>query len=105
MKYIERKIYIENIINILFEVIAEYLQYDDYYIFYEMFASKNNDYFIRKCLYCKKTPICPVNIVLNTNNNDLNKKLWLDGGYTQIPSVEDNILELANSDLTKAILK
>ena len=46
-----------------------------------------------------------VNRTLNTNNNDLNKKLWLDGGYTQIPSVEDNILELANSDLTKAILK
>ena len=46
-----------------------------------------------------------INRTLNTNNNDLNKKLWLDGGYTQIPSVEDNILELANSDLTKAILK
>jgi len=46
-----------------------------------------------------------VNRTLNTNNNDLNKKLWLDGGYTQIPSVEDNILELANSDLTKVILK
>lgn len=46
-----------------------------------------------------------INRTLNTNNNDLNKKLWLDGGYTQIPSIEDNILELANSDFSKAILK
>ncbi len=46
-----------------------------------------------------------INRTLKTNNNDLNKKLWLDGGYTQIPSIEDNILELANSDFSKAILK
>ena len=46
-----------------------------------------------------------INRTLNTNNNDLNKKLWSDGGYTQIPSIEDNILELANSDFSKAILK
>lgn len=71
MVYIQRKIYIENIFTILFETITKYLQYDDYYIFYQMFAPKNIDYFIRKCLYCKKEPICPVNIVLNMKNNEI----------------------------------
>jgi hypothetical protein len=66
--YIQRKLYVENIFNILFDVIAKYLQYDDYYIFYQMFASKITNYLIRTCLYCKKEPICPVNIVLNSKN-------------------------------------
>ena len=70
MKAHERKLYIENIFTILFDSISIFLKYDDYYIFYHMFASKDNDYFIRKCLYCNKVPICPVNIRINLKDKE-----------------------------------
>jgi hypothetical protein len=53
---------IENILYIQFENISKYMKYDDYYIFYQLYAPKNINKLIRKCIYCNKVPICPINI-------------------------------------------
>ena len=45
-----------------------------------------------------------VNRTLKTENEDANKKLWLDAGYENIPTIEENIKELSESSLTKGIL-
>lgn len=45
-----------------------------------------------------------VNRSLKTNNQDENIKLWKDAGYSSVPSIEENIKELSESDLTKGIL-
>ena len=41
---------------------------------------------------------------LNTHSPDLNKDLWTAAGYLTIPTIEENIKELANSKLTKKIM-
>ena len=41
---------------------------------------------------------------LRTKNADLNKQLWLMAGYEKSPTVEENVLELANSKFTEMIL-
>ena len=41
---------------------------------------------------------------LNTHSPNLNKDLWTAGGYPTIPTIEENIKELANSELTKKIM-
>ena len=41
---------------------------------------------------------------LKTNNKDLNYALWRNAGYKEIPSVEENIEELADSELTNIIM-
>lgn len=53
---------ISNILSIHFEDVSKYLDYNDYYSFYKIYASKNIESLIRKCLYCHKNPICPINI-------------------------------------------
>jgi len=45
-----------------------------------------------------------VNRTLKTENEDANKTLWLDAGYENIPTIEENIKELSESSLTKGIL-
>ena len=45
-----------------------------------------------------------VNRSLKTNNQDENIKLWKDAGYSSVPSIEENIKELSESNLTKGIL-
>ena len=45
-----------------------------------------------------------VNRTLKTENEDANKTLWLDAGYGNIPTIEENIKELSESSLTKGIL-
>ena len=45
-----------------------------------------------------------VNRTLKTENDDANKTLWLDAGYGNIPTIEENIKELSESSLTKGIL-
>tara|TARA_X000000368_G_scaffold416460_1_gene410430 strand:- start:2578 stop:3489 length:912 start_codon:yes stop_codon:yes gene_type:complete len=42
---------------------------------------------------------------LNTINNKNNEQLWLDAGYNKVPSVEENIAELSESEFTKMIIK
>ena len=45
-----------------------------------------------------------VNRTLKTENEDANKRLWMDAGYENIPTIEENIKELSESNLTKGIL-
>jgi len=45
-----------------------------------------------------------VNRTLKTENEDANKTLWIDAGYGDIPTIEENIKELSESNLTKGIL-
>ena len=33
-----------------------------------------------------------------------NEQLWIDAGYNKVPSVEENIAELSESEFTKLIL-
>ena len=42
---------------------------------------------------------------LLTNNEQVNEKLWKCAGYSSIPTVEENIEELANSEITNKIMK
>ena len=46
----------------------------------------------------------PVNRTLKAENEDANKILWTDAGYRDIPTIEENIKELSESNLTKGIL-
>tara|TARA_X000000368_G_C23031172_1_gene712645 strand:- start:1029 stop:1940 length:912 start_codon:yes stop_codon:yes gene_type:complete len=41
---------------------------------------------------------------LTTINNKNNEQLWIDAGYNKVPSVEENIAELSESEFTKLIL-
>ena len=41
---------------------------------------------------------------LKTNNKDINYALWKNAGYKEIPSIEENIKELADSELTNRIM-
>ena len=41
---------------------------------------------------------------LDTHNPNINKDLWTAAGYAAIPTIEENIEELANSELTKKIM-
>ena len=43
--------------------------------------------------------------LLLTNNEQVNEKLWKCAGYSSIPTVEENIEELANSEITNKIMK
>ena len=45
-----------------------------------------------------------VNRTLKTQNQDNNLKLWRDAGYKSVPTIEENIKELSESDFTKGIL-
>jgi len=45
-----------------------------------------------------------VNRTLMTNNEEGNKNLWINAGYSDIPTVEENIKELSESNITKGIL-
>ena len=45
-----------------------------------------------------------INRTLRTKNNEVNLTLWADAGYKTIPTVEENIKELSESNLTKGIL-
>ena len=42
---------------------------------------------------------------LLTNNEQVNENLWKCAGYSSIPTVEENIEELANSEITNKIMK
>ena len=42
---------------------------------------------------------------LLTNNEQVNEKLWKCAGYSSVPTVEENIEELANSEITNKIMK
>tara|TARA_B100000073_G_scaffold336060_1_gene330376 strand:+ start:739 stop:1662 length:924 start_codon:yes stop_codon:yes gene_type:complete len=41
---------------------------------------------------------------LDTNNTKVNQDLWTAAGYSTIPTIEENIEELANSEFTKKIM-
>lgn len=75
---------IENILSIQFENISKYLKYDEYYIFYQLYAPKNIDKLIRKCVYCNNPPICPINISYKKYNINIvcNKSLIKPICYT-----------------------
>ena len=45
-----------------------------------------------------------VNRTLRTYNHDKNIALWKNAGYKSVPSIEENIKELSESDITKGIL-
>ena len=45
-----------------------------------------------------------INRTLNTNNPENNESLWINAGYKKIPTIQENISELAKSNFTKAIL-
>ena len=45
-----------------------------------------------------------VDRTLNTLNISDNLKLWNDAGYEFIPTIEENIKELSESNITRAIL-
>jgi len=45
-----------------------------------------------------------INRTLKTNNVNLNKKIWKSAGYNNIPTIEENIEELANSEFTHKIM-
>ena len=45
-----------------------------------------------------------VDRTLRTKNENINKQLWLMAGYEKIPTVEENVFELANSKFTEMIL-
>ena len=59
--------YIQNTLYIQFGNISKYLEYNEYYPFYKMYAPKDIEIFNRKCKYCHKIPICPVSIQHPTN--------------------------------------
>ena len=59
---------IHNILSIQFENISKYLKYDDYYLFYQLYAPKNINKLIRKCIYCNNIPVCPINICYKKYN-------------------------------------
>jgi len=46
----------------------------------------------------------PVNRTLATINPELNQQLWNIAGYRSVPTIEENIKELAESNVTKSIL-
>jgi len=46
----------------------------------------------------------PVNRTLSTINPEFNQQLWSMAGYSSVPNIEENIKELAESNLTKSIL-
>ena len=46
----------------------------------------------------------PVNRTLATINPELNQQLWNVAGYRSVPTIEENIKELAESNVTKSIL-
>ena len=46
----------------------------------------------------------PVNRTLATINPELNQQLWNMAGYRSVPTIEENIKELAESNVTKSIL-
>jgi len=46
----------------------------------------------------------PVNRTLSTINPELNQQLWNMAGYRSVPTIEENIKELAESNVTKSIL-
>jgi len=46
----------------------------------------------------------PVNRTLATINPELNQQLWNMAGYRTVPTIEENIKELAESNVTKSIL-
>ena len=45
-----------------------------------------------------------INRTLLTNNNELNENLWKLSGYSNVPTIEDNIEELANSEFLHRII-
>ena len=45
-----------------------------------------------------------VNRTLNTENIEFNNLLWMNAGYDHVPTIEENIKELAESDISKGIL-
>ena len=45
-----------------------------------------------------------INRTLKSNNPKLNEEIWKSAGYNYVPSIEENIEELANSKLTHKIL-
>ena len=45
-----------------------------------------------------------VNRTLDTHSKNINEQLWLQAGYEKIPTVQDNIKELADSKFTELIL-
>ncbi len=45
-----------------------------------------------------------VNRTLETHSKNINEQLWLQAGYENIPTVQDNIRELADSKFTELIL-
>ena len=46
----------------------------------------------------------PVNRTLATINPEVNQQLWNMAGYRSVPTIEENIKELAESNVTKSIL-
>jgi len=45
-----------------------------------------------------------INRTLKTNNPENNESLWINAGYKKIPTIQENISELAESNFTKEIL-
>ncbi len=45
-----------------------------------------------------------INRTLKSNNDKLNTHLWVSAGYSRVPTIEENIEELANSELTHKIM-
>jgi dTDP-4-dehydrorhamnose reductase len=45
-----------------------------------------------------------VNRTLMTDNEEGNINLWMNAGYSEVPTVEENIKELSESNITKGIL-
>jgi hypothetical protein len=45
-----------------------------------------------------------INRTLKTHSKEINEQLWLQAGYENIPTVQDNIRELADSKFTELIL-
>ncbi len=45
-----------------------------------------------------------VNRTLITDNEEGNMNLWMDAGYSDVPTIEENIKELSESNITKGIL-
>tara|TARA_B100001093_G_scaffold520043_1_gene612245 strand:+ start:5376 stop:6296 length:921 start_codon:yes stop_codon:yes gene_type:complete len=45
-----------------------------------------------------------INRTLKSNNINLNEEMWNSAGYNHVPTIEENIEELANSELTHKIM-
>ena len=45
-----------------------------------------------------------INRTLKSNNSNLNEEIWKSAGYDHVPTIEENIEELANSELTHKIM-